>query len=144
MAWNGGGGEGAGLAARGGLGGLRGELYRCLTRRADALFSLAGAVLCGGGRVGGLARLSLVPEFGRGRGALHDGLSAGEIGFGRLRVAGAGLPPPAGRDGGFRLAVDVSSWLRPEAAASPDRMSCFVCGRGRNPGQMVPGWPYSL
>jgi len=46
----------------------------------------------------------------------------------------AGLPLPA-RPDGIRLAVDVSAWLRPEAATSPDRMNCFVHGRGRNRGQ---------
>src|SRR6516162_5269157 len=50
------------------LAGFRGELYRCLTRRGDALFGLADAVLCGPGRVSDLARLSLAPECGRGHG----------------------------------------------------------------------------
>jgi hypothetical protein len=126
------------------LAGFRGELYRCLTRRGDALFGLADAVLCAAGRVTDLARLSLVPEFGRGHGALYDGLNAGEIGFGRLRMAVAGLPLPAWTDGGIRLAVDVSGWLRPDAAASPDRLFCHVHGRGRSTGQMIPGWPYSF
>jgi hypothetical protein len=143
MAWNGGEDEGA-AAAREALAGFRGELYRCLTRRADALFSLADAVLCAGGRVSDLARLSLVPEFGRGHGALHDGLNDGRLDVARLRAAAAGLPLPAWPDGGIRLAVDVSGWLRPEAAASPERMFCHVYGRGQNAGQLIPGWPYSL
>jgi hypothetical protein len=91
-----------------------------------------------------LARLSLVPEFGRGHGALYDALNAGEVGFGRLRAALAGLPLPAWPDGRIRLGVDVSSWLRPEAVTSPERMFCHVHGRGGNGGQRVPGWPYSL
>jgi hypothetical protein len=130
---------GAGLLA-----GFRAELYRCLTRRADALFGLADAVLCGGGRVTDLARLSLVAEFGRGHGALYDALNAGEADFGRLRTALAGLPLPAWPDGRIRLGIDVSSWLRPEARTSPERMFCHVQGRGGNAGQRVPGWPYSL
>src|SRR5712691_12537196 len=48
------------------LAGFRGEFYRCLPRRGDALYDLADAVLCAGGRVTDLARLSLVPEFRRG------------------------------------------------------------------------------
>jgi DDE superfamily endonuclease len=130
--------------ARGRLAGFRSELYRCLTARPDALFGLADAVLCGAGRVTDLARLSLVPEFGRGHGALYDGLNAGEIDAGRLRAALAGLPLPAWPDGRIRLGIDVSSWLRPEAQTSPERMFCHVHGRGRNAGQVTPGWPYSV
>ena len=52
--------------ARGVLAGFREGFYRCLRLRRDALFSPCDAVLCQGGRVRDLARLSLVPEFGRG------------------------------------------------------------------------------
>ncbi|HYZ54246.1 MAG TPA: hypothetical protein VE733_12220, partial [Streptosporangiaceae bacterium] len=37
--------------ARGRLAAFRGELYRCFTARADALFELADLVLCAGGPV---------------------------------------------------------------------------------------------
>ena len=134
---------GAGDAGRA-LAGFRGELYRCLTRRGDALFALADAVLCEGRRVTDLARLSLVPEFGRGHGALYDALNAGEVQVARLRTALAGLPLPAWGDGRIRLGVDVSAWLRPDAVTSPGRAFCHVHGRGRNAGQVVPGWPYSV
>src|ERR1700722_9725699 len=117
------------------LAGFRRELHGCFTARADALFELCDAVLCAGGRVSDLARLSLVPEVRRGRGGVESG---------RRRLAVAGLPLPAWPDGGIRLAVDVSAWLRPEAGASPERMFCHVPGRGRNQGQRVPGWPYSF
>ncbi len=126
------------------LAGFRGELYRCLTRRGDALFGLADAVLCEGRRVTDLARLSLVPEFGRGHGALHDGLNEGRVAFARLRVAVAALPLPSWPDGRIRLAVDVCNWLRPDAGTSSGRLFCHVHGRGRNAGQQVPGWPYSF
>src|SRR5690348_16930005 len=101
MAWRAGGVEGGrspgGDAdrARELLAGFRGEFYRCLARRGDALCGLADAVLCGDGRVGDLAHLSLVPEFGRGHGALYDGLAAGRVEIGRLRRAVAGLPLPS-------------------------------------------------
>jgi DDE superfamily endonuclease len=134
-------GEGAALGL---LAGFRGELYWSLTRRADALFELADAVVCSPGRVTDLARLSLVPEFGRGHGALYDALNAGHAGFARLRRALAGLVLPAWPDGRIRLAVDVSAWLRPDAEASPGRLFCHVHGRGRNAGQAVAGWPYSV
>ncbi len=41
------------------------------------------------------------------------------------------------------LAVDVSNWLRPDAATSPDRSFCHTYPRGRGQAQMVPGWKYS-
>ena len=70
MAWRAGGVEGgpgpggdAGEALKV-LAGFRGEFYRCLTGRGDALCGLADAVLCGDGRVSDLAHLSLVPECG--------------------------------------------------------------------------------
>jgi DDE superfamily endonuclease len=126
------------------LAGFRRELYWSLTRRPDALFEVADAVLCGPGRVSDLARLSLVPGSGRGHGAVYDALNAGHVGVARLRRALAGLPLPSWPDGRIRLAVDVSSWLRPDAGTSPGRLLCHVPGRGRDAGQVVPGWPYSF
>jgi len=40
--------------------------------------------------------------------------------------------------------VDVSSWLRPDAAASPERLFCHCYARGKGNAQMIPGWPYSV
>jgi len=73
IAWTGAAGGDSGAdddAARRVLAGFRDELYRCLTRRGDALFCLADAVLCEDLPVAGVARLSLVPESGRGTGAV--------------------------------------------------------------------------
>jgi hypothetical protein len=147
MAWvgaDGGAGVAEGDAARRMLAGFRGELYRCLTRRGDALFGVADAVLCEDRKVTDLARLSLVAECGRGHGGVYDGLNAGRVEFARLRVAVAGLALPAWPDGRIRLAVDVSAWLRPEAVTSPGRLFCHVRGRGKNAAQMIPGWAYSF
>ena len=36
--------------------------------------------------------------------------------------------------------MDVSNWLRPDAATSPERMFCLVYGRGKGNAQMIPGW----
>ncbi len=58
---------------------FRSRLYGCLARRADALFELAGAVLCADHAVTSLVQVSLEPEFTRGHGALYDALSAGRI-----------------------------------------------------------------
>src|SRR5215469_13850866 len=128
----------------GGLAGFRRELYRCLTARADALFELADAVLCADGPVKTLVGLSLAPEHRRGHGALYDALNAGRIDVARLRWSLAALPLPAWPDGRIRLAVDVSNWLRPDAATSAGRMFCHVYGRGKGNAQMIPGWPYSV
>jgi hypothetical protein len=146
MAWDGAAVEPGDAAGRalGLLAGFRRDVYWSFTRRADALFELGDAVLCSPGRVTDLARLSLAPEFRRGHGALYDALNAGRAGFARLRRAMAGLPLPAWGDGRIRLAVDVSSWLRPEAGTSPGRMFCHVHGRGKNASSVVPGWPYSV
>ena len=126
------------------LAGFRRELYRCFTRRADALLELADAVLCRQDRVHMLAELTLEPECRRGHGAVYDALNCGNVQVTRLRWALAGLPLPAWPDGRIRLAVDVSNWLRPDAATSPDRSFCHCYGRGKSNAQMIPGWPYSL
>jgi DDE superfamily endonuclease len=147
MAWRGSGVElraGDASRARGRLAAFRGELYRCLTARADELFELGDAVLCGDGPVRVLAGLSLVPGHRRGHGAVYDALNAGRVDVPRLRWAVGAVPLPAWPDGRIRLAVDVCAWLRPEARTSPERMFCHVHGRGRNAGQMIPGWPYSF
>jgi hypothetical protein len=54
------------------------------------------------------------------------------------------LPVPRDEQGRITLAVDVSPWLRPDAATSPDRSFCHVYGRGKGQAQMIPGWPYSF
>jgi hypothetical protein len=126
------------------LSGFRADLYGCLTARADALFELSDAVLCTDGPVRSLAGLSLAPEHRRGHGALYDALNSGRIDLARLRTALAGLPVPKAAGGRIVLAVDVSPWLRPDAATSPERLFCHVHGRARNQAQLIPGWPYSI
>jgi DDE superfamily endonuclease len=126
------------------LAGFRRELYWCLGRRADALFEVADALLCKQDRVHMLAELSLEPECRRGHGAVYDAVNCGRVQIGRLRRALAGLPLPAWPDGRIRLAADVSNWLRPDAAASPERLFCHCYARGKGNAQMIPGWPYSL
>jgi hypothetical protein len=123
---------------------FRGELYGCLTGRADELFELADAVLCADGPVRVLAGLSLAPGHGRGHGAVYDALNAGAVDIARVRWAVGCLPLPGWPDGRIRLAVDVCNWLRPEARTSPGRLFCHVHGRGASAGQMIPGWPYSF
>ena len=138
MAWADGGDQARVLA------GYRTELYWCLGSRRDALFEVCDAVLCKPGRVGMLAELCLEPECRRGHGAVYDALNCGQVRIGRLRRAMTGLPPPAWDDGRIRLAADVSSWLRPDAETSPERLFCHTYARGKGNAQMIPGWPYSF
>lgn len=126
---------------------FRTGLYSCLPRRGDALFELAEAVLSGTGPVRDLAHLCLEEPYRRGHGALYDALNAGTVDTVGLRGLLAGLPlprfeTPAG--GRIVLAVDVSNWLRPDAATSPQRLFCHTYPRGRGQAQMIPGWPYSF
>src|SRR6266536_373818 len=118
--------------------------HQCFTARADALFELADAVLCADGPVKTLVGLSLAPEHRRGHGALYDAVNHGRIEITRLRWSLAVLPLPRWPDGRIRLGVDVSNWLRPDAATSPERMFCHCYGRGKGNAQMIPGWPYSV
>jgi DDE superfamily endonuclease len=120
------------------------DFHECLTARRDELSELADAVLCADGPVKTLAGLSLVPEHQRGHGALYDAVNHGRIDVARLRRVLAGLPLPRAADGRLMLAVDVSNWLRPGAATSPERLFCHVYGRGKGQAQMIPGWPYSV
>jgi hypothetical protein len=120
------------------------DFHACLTARADELSELADAVLCAGEPVRDLAGLSLAAEHRRGHGALYDAVGHGRIDVARLRRSLAGPPLPRAADGRLMLAVDVSNWLRPGAASSPERLFCHVYGRGKGQAQMIPGWPYSV
>lgn len=123
---------------------FRTGLYSCLTTRADALFELCDALLCTDRPVTSLADLTLLPEHRRGHGGMYDGLNCGRIEVARLRVSLAALPLPRFAGGRLALAVDVSPWLRPDAACSPDRLFCHTYGRAKGQAQMIPGWPYSF
>ncbi|GAA2604313.1 hypothetical protein GCM10010399_39060 [Dactylosporangium fulvum] len=130
--------------AAGDLAAFRREVYRCLTGRGDALFELTDAVLCADGPVRSLAELSLVAEHRRGHGASYDALAQGRIDVGRLRAALTAAPIPRAADDRIVLAVDVTSWLRPEAHTAPERILCHTYGRGKDQHIMIPGWPYSF
>jgi hypothetical protein len=134
----------SGEQARGVLAAFRSELFRCFGKYRDTLAEVCDAVLCKQDRVHMAAELSLEPECRRGHGTLYKALNRGQVQVARLRWALAALPLPAWDDGRIRLAVDVSNWLRPDAAASPDRLFCHCYARGKGNAQMIPGWPYSL
>src|SRR6266852_8391258 len=113
----------------------RTSMFGCLRARANELFELCDAVLCADGPVKTLVGLSLAPEHRRGHGAMYDAVNCGRVEIARLRRAVAGLPLPGWGDGRIRLGVDVSPWLRPGAATSPDRLFCHVYGRGKGQAQ---------
>lgn len=124
---------------------FRGQLYRCLGRRADELFELSDALLCADGPVRSLVGLCLAPEHRRGHGALYDALNCGTVDVDRLRAEVASLPLPRMFGGRIVLAVDSTPWLRPDAETCPERLFCHVYGRGRRGAkQRIPGWPYQL
>lgn len=127
---------------------FRTGFYSCLTRRGDTLFELTDAIACGSSPVTDLARLSLEIEHHRGHGGLYDGINAGVIDTHTLRrlLCSTPLPKILGPDGRTRivLAVDVSNWLRPDAATSPARSFCHTYARGAGQAQMIPGWAYSF
>jgi hypothetical protein len=123
---------------------LRREFYQCLSRRADALFELCDAVLCADGPVRSIAELSLVGEHRRGYGSGYAALARGRMDIARLRTALSAVSLPRAADGRVVLAVDITSWLRPEAHTSPQRILCHTYGRGKDQHMMVPGWPYSV
>lgn len=126
----------------GDLSGFRREFYRCLARRADAAFDLVDPVLCAHGPVRSLPELSLVGEHRRGHGSVYAALDRGRIDIARLRRALVSVSRAA--DGRLVLAVDITSWLRPEAHTCPQRILCHTYGRAKNTAQMIPGWPYSV
>lgn len=130
--------------ASGELSRFRHEFYDCLPRRADALFELADAVLCSDGPVRSIAELSLVGEHRRSHGSGYAALARGRIDIDKLRTALAGVSLPRAADGRLVLAVDITSWLRPEAHTCPQRILCHTYGRGKDTHIMVPGWPYSV
>ncbi|MFZ1179858.1 MAG: NF041680 family putative transposase [Mycobacterium sp.] len=132
------------VEALAGLSRFRREFYGCLTLRADALFELADAVLCGDGPVTSLPELSLQSVHRRGHGAMYDALAQGHINVSRLRMALAGLRLPRGTDRQLSIALDVTPWPRPDAECSPERLHCHRPCRCDGKRQTIPGWPYQI
>src|SRR5260370_134809 len=115
--------------ARGVLAAFRAELFGCFGTYRDTLSEVCDAVLCKQDRVHMAAELSLEPECRRGHGAVYKALNRGQVQVARLRWALAALRLPAWDDGRIRLAVGVSTWLRPDASASAGRLLCHLYTR---------------
>lgn len=78
------------------------------------------------GPITSLAELSLTPEHGAG----YDATNHGRTTLDRLHTTLAALPVPCAADRPIALAVDVSHWLRPDAASSPERLLRHTYARG--------------
>lgn len=123
---------------------FRTAFYECLSARADAFFELTDALLCADGPTRTPVELSLLAEHQRGYGSLYGALNHGRLDMNALRDLLVSVPLPR-FDGRIVLTVDVSPWLRSDAACSPERLFCLVHGRnGRSSDHVVPGLPYSF
>jgi hypothetical protein len=130
----------AGGDALGRLAGFRRDVYRCLWRRAGALFETMDAVLTAG-PVPSLPYLSLEPVLRRGHGMVYQGLARGRIDEEALRELLVAWRP---RDWPLVFAVDASTYPRPWAAASPGReWHHHACpGSHGSDGAAVAGWAF--
>ena len=132
------GGQGE-AAAR--LAGFRAGWYGCLSRWADTLFELADAVLCAGGPVVSLPRLSLEPVMGRGHGSGYAALAGGQAGARALGELLAAFRPA---EWPLVFAVDATVWPRCAAQTSPGRELCYDPSRQTRGRPVVAGWWFQL
>ena len=130
------------VEALSGLSRFRAGLRACFTRRGDALFELADAMLCAQGPVRSPVELSLEPEFRRRHGSVYDALAKGRISSSCLRHLLAGLSAPARAGEPLMFAIDITPHARPDAQYADERTMVQVRGKGGD--RWLPGWPYSL
>ena len=123
----------------GALAGFRAGWYGCLGRWADTLFELTDAVLCSGGPVTSLPRLSLEPVLRRGHGSAYAALADGQIDAGALSGLLA-AHRPVGWPAVF--AVDATTWPRVAAVTSPGRGLWHHPSRHTRGKPVVAGWCY--
>jgi hypothetical protein len=120
------------------LGAFRSELHACCTRRADALFDLADALLCAPA-VPSVAHLSLEPGHRRGWGSAYAALASGRIDTERLRDLLVSHLPDADP---LVFAVDVTTWPRCDAECSPERGYYYHPSRHSAGQPIIAGWAY--
>src|SRR2546421_1000965 len=113
---------------------FRRELLGCFTRRRDALFELADAMLCAQGRVCSPAELSLEPESRRGYGSAYAALGRGRIDDVALRrpLGGRLAPAPPGGTVGVRH-------RHPPPGTPPTRAPPTAQPRGKTPAKAATG-----
>jgi hypothetical protein len=117
---------------------FRSKLYGCCTRRRDALFELVDALLTAG-TIPSLAYLSLEPIHRRGWGSTYAALAAGQVDAQALRTLLASRQLAGGQP---IFAVDVSTWPRCDAEASPARGFYYHPSRHSAGQPIVAGWAY--
>ena len=116
---------------------FRSKLYGCCTRRRDALFELVDALLTADS-IPSLAYLSLEPIHRRGWGSTYAALATGQMYAEALQTLLAHQLP-----GGQPIyAVDVSTWPRCDAEASPERGFYYHPSRHSAGQPIVAGWAY--
>jgi hypothetical protein len=120
------------------LGAFRAELHACSTRRADALFDLADALLCAPA-ITSVAHLSLEPAHRRGWGSAYDALASGRINVDRLRDLLVATLPDTDP---LVFAVDVTTWPRCDAECSPSRGYYYHPSRHSAGQPIIAGWAY--
>ena len=120
------------------LAAFRTELHACCTRRADALFDLADALLCAPA-VSSVAQLSLEPTHRRGWGSAYAALASGRIDAERLRDLLVRSLPDADP---LVFAVDVTTWPRCDAECSPSRGYYYHPSRHSAGQPIIAGWAF--
>jgi hypothetical protein len=121
------------------LGAFRAELHGSFTRRADALFELADALLCSQPPFLSLPHLSLEPVCRRGWGSVYDALSSGRVEVERLRDLLVSSLAPADP---LVFAVDVTTWPRCDAECSPERGYYYHPSRHSAGQPIIAGWAW--
>ena len=118
------------VEALSGLSRFRAGFHACFTRRGDALFELADAMLCAQGPVRSPVELSLEPEFRRRHGSVCDALAKGRISSSCLRHLLAGLSAPARAGEPLMFAIGITPHARPDAQYAGERTMVQVRGKG--------------
>src|SRR5215218_6623020 len=121
------------------LGHFRDDYYRCVGRRAGALFELTDALLTAG-PLPSPVHLSSEPVHRRGWGSFYAVLRHGAIGAPALGTLLAGHPLVGGQP---IYAVDCSVWPRCDAEASPERGYSYHPSRHSAGQPIVAGGPTS-
>lgn len=124
------------------LSAFRAELRACLSRRGDALFELADAMLCTSGPVRSPVELSLEPEFNRQHSSVYDALHHGRVAVDRLRRALVARTAAARQGEPLMFAIDTTPLARPDARFADQRTMVMV--RGKGPDVFLPGWNFSV
>ena len=126
------------LAALQKLQAFRSKLYGCCTRRRDARFELVDALLTADS-IPSLAYLSLEPVHRRGWGSTYAALATGRWDAEALRTLLARHQLAGGQP---IYAVDVSTWPRCDAEASPERGFYYHPSRHSAGQPIVAAWAY--